>query len=263
MLEELKEAHQKAWGVIMRLLMLIGPFAAYGLLLVFFWFVYPPQEGFALFSFSPQYLVLLGLLLVYLIPPFGKETVIPVALLGGEALINLIATVTGIVLDPASVTGFPLWVIVIGIVGLDVAVSAFVTLNFNLLLKIPGVGRFLRWIMRGADNIIQSKPWVKNLSSTGLLLFMYIPFQGSGALTSSVIARLLNYPPIFAIGLVTFGSLLSTLSIGLGLSSILALWQVNPVLGILMAAALLGLITLFALSWGKIVNKLQQNKAHE
>jgi hypothetical protein len=116
--------------------------------------------------------------------------------------------------------------------------------------------------MRGADNIIQSKPWVKNLSSTGLLLFMYIPFQGSGALTSSVIARLLNYPPIFAIGLVTFGSLLSTLSIGLGLSSILALWKVNPVLGILMAAALLGLITLFALSWGKIVNKLQ-NRSHE
>ena len=98
---------------------------------------------------------------------------------------------------------------------------------------------------------------------TGLLLFMYIPFQGSGALTCSVIARLLNYPPIFAIGLVTIGSLLSTLSIGLGLSSILALWEVNPVLGILMAAALLGLITLFALSWGKIVNKLQQNKAHE
>ncbi|HJJ87872.1 MAG TPA: hypothetical protein O0X88_01105, partial [Methanocorpusculum sp.] len=87
-------------------------------------------------------------------------------------------------------------------------------------------------------------------------------FQGSGALTSSVIARLLNYPPIFAIGLVTFGSLLSTLSIGLGLSSILALWEVNPVLGILMAAALLGLITLFALSWGKIVNKLQ-NRSHE
>ena len=51
MLEELKEAHQKAWGILMRLLMLIGPFAVYGLLLMFIWFVYPPHEGFALFSF--------------------------------------------------------------------------------------------------------------------------------------------------------------------------------------------------------------------
>ena len=116
--------------------------------------------------------------------------------------------------------------------------------------------------MRGADKIINSKPWIKNLSSTGLLLFMYIPFQGSGAITSSVIARLLNYPPLFAIGLVTFGSLLSTLSIGLGLSSILTLWEVHPLYGILMAAGLLGLIVLFAFSWGKIMSKLQ-NKSHE
>lgn len=261
MLEELKGAHQKAWGIVMRLLMLLGPFAAYGILLVFFWFVYPPQDG-AIFSFSPQYLVLLGLLFVYMVPPFGKETIIPVALIGGEGLINLIATVTGVVLDSSAITGFPLWVLVLGIVGMDIAWAAFITLNFNLLLKIPGIGRWLRWIMRGADKIINSKPWIKNLSSTGLLLFMYIPFQGSGAITSSVIARLLNYPPLFAIGLVTFGSLLSTLSIGLGLSSILTLWEVHPLYGILMAAGLLGLIVLFAFSWGKIMSKLQ-NKSHE
>lgn len=262
MLEELREAHQKAWGIVMRLLMLFGPIAAYGLLLVFFWFVYPPQDG-SLFSFSPQYLVLLGLLLVYMIPPFGKETVIPVALIGGEGLINLIATATGIVLDPAAITGFPLWVIVLGIVGLDIAVAAFVILNFNLLLKIPGVGTGLRWIMRGADNIIQSKPWIKSLSSTGLLIFMYIPFQGSGALTTSVITRLLNYHPVFAICLVTFGSLLSTLTIGLGLSSILKLWEVNPIFGILLAAGLLGIIVLFVFSWSKILAALQKKKAHE
>lgn len=246
----------------MRLLMLLGPFAAYGLLLVFFWFVYPPQDG-ALFSFSPQYLVLLGLLLVYIIPPFGKETVIPVALLGGEALINLIATVTGITLDSSAAAGFPLWVVVLGIVGLDIAVAAFVTLNFTLLLKIPGVGTFLRWIMRGATNIISSKPWIKSMSSTGLLIFMYIPFQGSGALTTSVITRLLNYHPFYAIGLVTVGSLLSTLTIGLGLSSIIKLWSVNPVLGILLAAGLLGIVVLIAFSWNKVLTKLHQNKAHE
>ena len=263
MLGELRKTHEIAWRTCLRLLMLFGPLAVYGVLLVFFWFVYPPQDG-AIFSFSPQYLVLLGLLIVYLIPPFGKETVIPLALIGGEGLINLIAAATGIVLDPASITGFPLWVIVLGIVGMDIAVSAFVTLNFNLLLKIPFVGNGLRWIMQGADNIINSKPWIKSLSSTGLLLFMYIPFQGSGALTCSVIARLLNYPPVFAIGLVTIGSLMSTLSIGLGLSSILTLWQVHPVYGLLLAAGLLGIIVLLALSWGKIVSKLQQKmKVHE
>ncbi len=259
MLEELKKTHEVAWAVIMRILMLLGPAAAYGLLLLFFWFVYPPQEGFSLFSFSPQYLVLLGLLFVYMIPPFGKETIIPVALLGGEGLINLIATATGIVLDPSAITGFPLWVLVLGIVGMDIAWAAFISLNFDLLLKIPGVSRWLHWIMRGADSIINSKPWIKNLSSTGLLLFMYIPFQGSGAITCSVIARLLNYSPIFVVGLVAFGSLLSTLTIGLGLTSILALWEVNPLYGVLMAVGILGLIVLFALSWGKIVNKF--NKA--
>lgn len=256
MLKELQKTHEFAWNVGKRLLMLLGPIAAYGLLLVFFWFVFPPPEGYELFAFSPQFIVLICLLIAYLIPPFGKETIIPAALIGGAAVAGLIADIIGMPIDPADITGFPLWVVVLAIVALDIAVAAFITFNFDLLLKIPGVGSFLRWIMRGADNIIKSKRWIRDLSSAGLLLFMYIPLQGSGAMTTSVIARLLNYPPMLAMGLVTVGSLLSSLTVALGISSILKLWEVNPLLAIIEVVAILGFISLVAVSWSEIVRKI-------
>ena len=258
MLEELRKTHELAWGIGKRILMLLGPIAACGLLLVFFWFVFPPPEGSAFPAFSPQFIVLIGLLIAYLVPPFGKETIIPAALIGGAAVAALIAGIIGMPIDPAEITGFPLWVVVLAIVGMDIAVAAFITFNFDLLLKIPFIGNWLRWIMRGADNIIQSKKWIRDLSSAGLLLFMYIPLQGSGAMTTSVIARLLNYPPMLAIGLVTIGSLISSLTVGLGISSIIKLWEVNPLLAVLEVVAIIGFICLVAVSWSKIVRKIGQ-----
>lgn len=258
MLEELKKTHDLAWGIGKRILMLLGPIAAYGLLLVFFWFIFPPPEGAGFPAFSPEFIVLVGLLIAYLVPPFGKETIIPAALIGGATVATLIAGIIGIPIDPSEITGFPLWVVVLAIVAMDIAVAAFITFNFDLLLKIPVVGNWLRWIMQGADNIIKSKKWIRDLSSAGLLLFMYIPLQGSGAITTSVIARLLNYPPMLAIGLVTFGSLLSSLTVALGISSIIKLWEVNPLLAILEVVAIIGFICLVAVSWSKIVQKLGQ-----
>ncbi|HJJ38678.1 MAG TPA: small multi-drug export protein, partial [Methanocorpusculum sp.] len=197
------ERSGKEWTllIIKRVLFLLGPIALGALLFLFFWFVFPPAEGSMV---SPEFLVFAGLMVAYLVPPFGKETIIPTALIGGEAVIGLISAVTSIPAGTA-VSGYPLWTVILGIVALDFLMALFISLNFDLLLKIPLVGPWFRWIMRGADKIIRKKKWIENLSSAGLLIFMYIPLQGSGALTTSVIARILNYRPLQTIGLVTFG----------------------------------------------------------
>lgn len=256
MAEETRTVREWAWIIGRRALLLAAPIAIYLALLAFFWMIFPPEDGIFSFPPSPEYLVFIGLMIAYLVPPFGKETIIPAALLGGEAVVGLVAGIIGVSMDPAYLTGYPLWTVAVGIVGMDIAVSAFITYNFDLLLKIPLVGSWLRWIMRSADTIIRKKTWIEELSSAGLLIFMYIPLQGSGAMTTSVIARLLNYPPLQAVGLVTFGSILSTLTVAFGVTSLVQLWYIHPALAIAAGIVIAACILCLAFFWNKITRKL-------
>lgn len=250
----------KDWAFLIgkRVLFLLGPIALGALMPLFFWFVFLPAQGALV---SPEFLVFAGLMIAYMVPPFGKETIIPAALIGGPAVVGLVSSIISIPTGTA-LGGYPLWTVVAGIVILDFLVALFITLNFDLLLKIPLIGGWFRWIMRSADKVLRKKPWIENLSSAGLLIFMYIPLQGSGAMTTSIIARILNYRPLQAIGLVTFGSILPCLTVSLGVSSLVKLWEINPVLAILEGIAIAGLIILIAFLWNKFTRKLAE-KAKE
>jgi len=257
-MEEEKSVHEWVRIIGIRVLKLLVPVILFVALIGLFWFVFPPPEGSGV-SFSPEYLVFLGLMIMYIIPPFGKETIIPLALIGGESVTNLVSSVIQI---PAGVAigGYPLWTVMVGIIGIDLLVSAFITLNFDLLLKIPLIGKWLKWIMNSADKILKKRKWIENLASAGLLIFMYLPFQGSGAMTTSVIARLLNYRPIQAIGIVGLGSLFSVLTVSLGITSIVELWKISPALAIIEGIAIIAIIILIAFFWNKIVHRMMKKK---
>ncbi|HJJ36012.1 MAG TPA: small multi-drug export protein [Methanocorpusculum sp.] len=237
-----------------RIFFLLFPVGLFFLLFLFFWFVFAPADG---NLFSPEFIVFSGLMVAYLIPPFGKETIIPAALLGGETVTKLIASTTHLQADLA-IGGFPLWTVIVGIVLLDMIVSLFISFNFDLILKIPLVGPWFRWIMRNADKILRKKRWIEDLSSAGLLIFMFIPLQGSGAMTTSIIARILNYNPIQTVGLVTIGGLLSCIAVALGITSIVQLWVINPALAILEIIGIIALIAVIAVLWSKLIRKLTE-----
>jgi len=241
--------------ILKRVFFLLFPVGLVFLLFLFFWFVFAPADG---NLFSPEFIVFSGLMIAYLAPPFGKETIIPAALLGGETVTNLIASTTHLPADLA-IGGYPLWTVVVGIVALDLIVSFFISFNFDLLLKIPLIGPWFRWIMRNADKILRKKKWIEDLSSAGLLIFMYIPLQGSGAMTTSIIARILNYHPAHTVGLVTIGSLLSCLTVALGITSIVQLWTINPVFAILEIIGIIILIIVIAILWSKFIRKMTKD----
>ena len=226
------------YRILKRVFFLVVPILVYIVLLVFFWFVYPPQAGVFTLPPNTEYLALVGLLGAYLVPPFGKETIVPLAL--------------GV--------GYPIWVIFLGVVGMDIVTATFISFNFDLLLKVPLVGRWIRWIMRTADKVRKSKPWVEQLSSAGLLLFMYIPLQGSGSMTCSVLGRLLGYKPAVSLGLVVIGSILSTLTVALGASSVIQLWYINPLFGVAAAIFILLMILVVAYFWSKFTKRFDRSE---
>ncbi|MCK8519062.1 small multi-drug export protein [Methanoculleus sp. 7T] len=157
-----------------------------------------------------RFLVLSGLIAAYFVPPAGKESIIPIAIL----------------------MGYPWWLIMLVIFLLDVAVSLFVVWNFDLALKIPLVGRLLEGGMRVARNYTEKQPWLRRFSTIGLTLFVFFPLQGTGAMNGSILGRLLGLDKTRVFSCVCIGSFTSCLVFALGADVLLDVYRQDPTLGI-------------------------------
>lgn len=166
----------------------------------------------ALYLIEPyeQFLIISGLVAAYFVPPAGKETIIPLAV----------------------VLGYPWWLITLVIFLLDVAVSLFVVWNFDLALKIPIIGRLLESGMTIGRNYTESQPWLRRFSTIGLILFVFFPLQGTGAMNGSVLGRLLGLNNNRVFGCVCIGSLTSCLVFALGSDVLLDVYRQDPTLAI-------------------------------
>ena len=88
---------------------------------------------------SQRFLALSGPAAAYFIPPAGKESIIPIAIL----------------------MGYPWWLITTVIFLIDVAaVSLFEVWNFDLAMKIPLIGHLLEIGMTTARNYTETQPWM-------------------------------------------------------------------------------------------------------
>ncbi|NLA31038.1 MAG: small multi-drug export protein [Methanomicrobiales archaeon] len=181
----------------------------------------------------PRFLTLSGLAAAYFFPPAGKESIIPIAIL----------------------MGYPWWLITFVIGMIDIAVSLFVVWNFDLALKIPLIGRLLDSGMTAARNYTETQPCIKGISTAGLILFVFFPFQGTGSMNGSILGRLLGMNEARVFGCVSTGSLASTLIIALGADVLLDVYQKSPALGIgLLVAAVLAVVA------GVILWRMRKNR---
>nr|WP_303716617.1 small multi-drug export protein [Methanoculleus marisnigri] len=172
-----------------------------------------------------QFLIISGLLAAYFVPPAGKESIIPIAIL----------------------MGYPWWLITLALFLLDVAVSLFVVWNFDLALKIPLVGRVLESGMTMGRNYTETLPWLRRFSTIGLILFIFFPLQGTGAMNGAILGRLLGLEKFRVFWCVCIGSIVSSLIIALGADVLLDVYRQDPTLGIgllvgIVVAILAGLV---------------------
>ena len=128
---------------------------------------------------EPAMFLIIGLLLLsYFISPFGREVLIPAAVI---SLLALHGT-SQIMLDIALVTIIVLFV--------DVMCSIFLLWNLDLLKYLPVFGKWIYGIENfGRQKLKKSR---KKQQNTFLLLTSYValPFQGSGGIVSTIIGML-------------------------------------------------------------------------
>jgi len=131
------------------------------------------------------------LMLVYELPPAGKETVIPLGIL----------------------LGLPWWAVAGSIALVDVEVGLFMVWNFDLAERIPVVGPWIHRFVLGGREFLANRPWLSGLYFFGIVVMVMVPFFGSGGVRGSIVGRLLGMSRREVMGAIVTGAVIGSFGI--------------------------------------------------
>jgi len=183
-----------------------------------------------------------SLVTAYFFPPLGKESVIP----------------TGVALDID-----PL-IMALSIAFVDIVVALFLLWNYDLAKKIPFVGKFMIKVENIGKTSSDKYSWIKPLRFIGIVLFVIVPFQGSGGLVGSILGRLFGMKPFNTFLAISIGAITGCLIIAYFTDAIKSVLIQNFLIGIFLIIILLivGLMVLIYKK-GKNSNKKKWRQNHK
>jgi uncharacterized membrane protein len=196
-----------------------------------------PAAIFAVLFFVMTYdnFLNLGFLaLSYLFPPLGKESIIPLGI---------------------AEFGFTKWHMMGLLTMVDVVCAMFISWNLPLAKKIPLIGRLITWIEKKGSESLEKNPGLRSVSWIGLVLWVMVPFQGSGGITASVIGRAIGMRASHVISAVGVGAIIGTFLIGTAVVEGIEAIEENWVEGILMIALIAGVAFVMYLLYKRYTDK--------
>lgn len=146
-----------------------------------------------------EFFAMLGLIAAYLLPPAGKETVIPI----GIAL------------------GIPWWYMALSIAMIDVETGLFMALNFDLAYRLPYLGPLLTGLTDKTREFLLVHRWLAGLWFFAIVFMVMVPVFGSGGVRGSVAGKLLGMDNRLVFLAILAGALLGCFAIALGSDAIL------------------------------------------
>lgn len=158
----------RSWALL-KFLIPVGMFAVYFVIIA---------------HLNRTYSGIIPLMLAYSLPPFGKESIIPTAIAMG------ITPVTMLFL----------------IIYIDLTFAILIIWNYDLIYKMPLFGKILRKIEGLGMRAWEEHTWTSNVIFIGLIIFVFIPFHGTGATTSAIIGRAIGIQPLKVFVAITIGS---------------------------------------------------------
>jgi len=156
----------------------------------------------------------------YFFPPLGKETIIPSGVVAG---IN------------------PL-IMALSIAFVDIIIALFLVWNYDLAKKIPIVGKFIIKVESIGKRSSSKYAWIKPLRFIGIVLFVMVPFQGSGGLVGSILGRLIGMKPWNTFFAISTGAIIGCLLIAYFTDAIRSVFVQNFMIGLLIIIILLVIV---------------------
>jgi len=172
------------------------------------------------------------LMFAYFFPPLGKESLIPIGVSGGTFTVPI----TG-----QSITILPIHPLLMAltIAFVDIIVALFLLWNYDLSKKIPIIGRFIIKIENIGKKSSNKYGWIIPLRFIGIILFVMVPFQGSGGLVGSIVGRLIGMKPINTFLAISIGAIIGCVMIAYFADAILSVFVTNFLMGFLIVIILL------------------------
>jgi uncharacterized membrane protein len=192
-------------------------------------FILPIILGFIVFIFVGLFIIeniqfkYWSLISGYFFPPLGKETIIPAGIISG---INPI-------------------IMALSIAFVDIIVALFLVWNYDLAKKIPLIGKFIEKIEKIGKTTSNKYNWIKPLRFIGIMLFVMVPFQGSGGLVGSIIGRLIGMKPLNIFLAISSGSIFGCLLIAYFADIILSIIIRNLLFGILIVIIFITIVIMY------------------
>jgi uncharacterized membrane protein len=187
-----------------------------------------------------SWMTLWPLIIAYFFPPFGKETIIPL----GVGILEKGITVPIFNLNISAGQVNPL-IMAFSIAFVDVVVALFLVWNYDLAKKIPFVGKFITRLENKGKNIETKYSWIKPLRFIGIVVFVMIPFQGSGGLVGSIVGRLIGMKPWNTFLAISIGAVTGCLLIAIFAQVFLIFIEINTTLTIVLILIIFLIILIF------------------
>jgi len=191
------------------------------------------------------------LLVAYFFPPFGKETVIPLGTGILEKGLNV--PIFNIQVNPVSINPMSM---ALAVAFIDIVVALFLVWNYDLAKKIPVIGKFIIKVEERGKNAEEKYGWVKPLRFIGIILFVMIPFQGSGGLVGSIVGRLIGMKPLNTFIAISIGAVIGCLLIATFAQAFLIFAEINTSITLI----LIGIIATIVIIYYVIKRRKKQQK---
>jgi hypothetical protein len=207
-----------------------------------------------LFLASETFLTLGFWMLVYFFPPFGKESVIPLAIAGDrlESAVPFEYPEMFVPIEP--------WMIALAIAFLDIIVGLFLVWNFDFTKKIPILGKWIIKLECKGKDMIKDSKYLEALSFVGVILFVIFPFQGSGGVGASIVGRAIGMNPYKVWGAIIIGAISGTLLIAYAADSFFNIFLENRIIGLLILVIIVVLAAFMILRKRKKNNKTKESE---
>jgi uncharacterized membrane protein len=180
-------------------------------------------------------------MLVYFFPPFGKESVIPLAIAGDrlEGTVPFEYPDIFVPIEP--------WLIALAVAFLDIIAGLFLIWNFDFAKKIPLLGRWIRRFESKGGTILKENRYIEALSFLGVVLFVMFPFQGSGGVGASILGRIIGMNPYKVWLAIIIGAFSGCFLIAYAADTFFSVFIENQILGVLILVVLVVLVALLIL----------------
>ncbi len=177
-------------------------------------------------------------MVLYFLPPLGKESVIPAAI---------------------TIDGLDWWLVALTIAFIDIVVGLFLAWNFDIAKRIPLIGAFIRRLEKKGASLMDDKTWVEKFTFLGIVLFVVVPFQGSGAVGGTIMGRALGMKPAKVWSAVIMGALIGCFAIAFavhqGLDVASEVGYLNFILLLMALVVIGGLVWIFK-HWEEVQDEM-------